>query len=61
MLAGMLVDEAGNSIGDEGVQNLPLRVFDSLTAAVTKLTAVREDPLAQTNGSSTGSPSPSAE
>jgi hypothetical protein len=53
MLAGMLLDESGNPIGDEGVQNLPLRAFDRLTEAVTKLTALRVDPLDPTTASST--------
>ena len=63
MLAGMLIDEKDKEVGDAFVQNLPLRVFDILSEAVTELSAPRKvvAPLDQTSGGSTGSPSPSAE
>jgi hypothetical protein len=54
-----LLDDKGKEVGDQFVQELPLRVFDVLSEAVTKLTAMRERPLDQKSGSSTGSPSPS--
>lgn len=60
MLAGMLLDGKDEEVGDEFVQELPLRVFDVLSEAVTKLTAPRVAPLDQKSDTSTGSPSPSA-
>lgn len=56
MLAGMLLDDQNKEVGDAFVQELPLRVFDVLSEAVTALTAPRVDPLAKKTEDSTGSP-----
>lgn len=61
MLEGMVLGENGEPIGTEGVMDLPLRVLDVMSRAVGEFTAPRVDPLMNASGSSTASPSPSAE
>lgn len=63
MLAGMLLDDKGKEVGEAAVQNLPLRVFDVLSEAVSALSAPRkaEVPLDQKSEGSTASLSPSGE
>lgn len=53
MLAGMLLDEKGQELGLEAVENLPLRVFDELAKTVTELTEMKPGPLEPKEGSST--------
>ena len=59
MLAGMLLDDKNQEVGDHFVQELPLRVFDVLSEAVTQLTAPRASPLDKKSDGSTDSPLPS--
>lgn len=54
MLAGMVLDENDQPIGDEGVLELPLRVLDAMSRAVGEFTAPRVDPLTNASGSSSG-------
>jgi hypothetical protein len=63
MLAGMLLDDKDKEVGEAFVQNLPLRVFDVLSEAVTELSAPRKaaTPLDPSSDGSTASPSPSVE
>lgn len=59
MLEGMLLNEEGKEVGQEAVQNLPLRVFDVLADAVNTMATPRSGPLEKSDGSSTDSPSQS--
>lgn len=54
MLAGMVLDENGNAIGEEAVLELPLRVLDAMSQTVTQFTAPRIDPLTTASASSSG-------
>lgn len=53
MLAGMMLKDDNESVGEEYIKELPLRVFNELTTVVNKLTG-GGDPLDQTTGSSSG-------
>ena len=54
MLAGMVIGDDGNAIGEEAVMELPLRVLDAMSRTVSEFTAPKIDPLTTASASSSG-------
>lgn len=54
MLAGMLLDEEGRELGQDAVENLPMRVLSELSHKVGEMSQAPADPLPTASASSTG-------